>query len=100
MKRILNFSKKFPLTSYALLVSTAVFIFVAFGSKQKDDLSILDPVFWLFIFSIPLNVLSRICHIFGLKYSILYSVPVCVSVDMLFIYISARIKIKRKSIKV
>ena len=88
MKKIL---KKFPLTIYSIAVVAMTLIFVIMGEEQRDDLSLLDPVFWIFVFGIPLNLVGKIFTWFDVKYSLLLAIPIFFFIDLFFLFLRTKL---------
>lgn len=86
-----KFLKSFPLTIYSVVVVTMVLFLVLLDNDQRDDLSLIDPVFWVSILSIPLNYLNKIYIYFGTKCSLIWSIILCIVLDLFLLFLRTKI---------
>ncbi len=91
MKRVLSFVKMFPLTTYSVVIVAVALFLILIGVAQRDDLSLFDPVFWIFVFSVPLIIIGKIYTWFGVKYSLPLAIPIFFILDFLFLSIRTRL---------
>jgi hypothetical protein len=86
-----KFLKKFPLTIYSLVAIAIALIFVLTGDEQRDELSLIDPVFWVFVLNAPLIVVGKIYTWLGIKYSLLLAIPFFLILDFILLFLRTKL---------
>ena len=90
-----KFLKILPLTSYAAIIVIVILLFVK--DIQRDELLLTDPVFWIFILSIPLIGIGQFYSFLGIKASLPWTILVCFFLDIcLYFFKKLILRIKSK----
>lgn len=90
-----NLIKKFPLTSYSVIIVVMIFIFV--DDVNRDEILPIDPVFWILILALPLIGVGQIYKLLGIKLSLPFVIPLFFLLDLVLLYIRTKLIPKLKS---